>query len=870
MNWKKNLLKITALSFFTLTQLVAIDWAGGASADWNTASNWYPTGVPESEESILFANPIPAITASGTPIQLPISTTVSVSALTLGQSGGTISLYPGDLHQFQTVGTVNIDSNLSLATSDYLTILLNNALSINLESYQPTGKSVIQIFSSENSVNQTATLKRFSENTSDELNSIISLVNNVDLVIAPDTADLSDSYAGSIQSQITGSSSPANFSYTPAAANTSLTLSGFLNWTGNTTLNGGTLTLVKPPQDSPYMYLSSDPDAKLVFAPTNTSASYTGVITAEEGISGATFEVNGSNNSVMTFGPNTFQYDGPFNITRGTAYFPIDSTLSASTTTIDDSAVDGTAYLSFNGGTISNDVTVTSGYFDLSNSTNTTTIGGNYTQESNGILRLRIEPNTTTGGLDGSKLLVLGTADLGDGTLELFSGSQGQGFPAASFTILNASVSENALSTGETTGSFGSIVTSGALADSTWTLSYPDNTVVATLSNSITPTRTVSGGNSQDSEINTLLNGNFDTLNSGESESWYAPLNALNSTAYSQAVDNIASKVNYGSLDVRYTQLHVLAQVSKNLDDQYKDTVRKSRFNDQCEIPCFAVENTGLFIQPFGNIWHQNKTTKRTSFKAGSYGIGAGWDQVFKKNFIYEAGLAYSHSNLSVKKAASQNVRWSSVYVSPAFFGWFNAKGYANIMVVGAFNFFNYSRVIKYSNVRRVAKARYNNYEVIVRADGGYRVPVFKSSWFQPEATLNYETMFTDAYKEKGAGTLGLEQKKSTFYHLNPSVRFRMIWETITEKFCFAPSLYVGWTSYISLNDPVVSVRFANVSSIPYVNVQGYKEMINQIALGGEFYMKRFEKFDVKGDFEVDLLNQIQNYRFDLKFEWFF
>ncbi|MCH9633387.1 MAG: hypothetical protein S4CHLAM7_01120 [Chlamydiae bacterium] len=836
-------------------------WNGGADADWNTGSSWERGVVPRVFDAAEFRSP-ETIVATGNSIEIAgiqVTRSGSTTSLTIGEEGGELTLNPtpGISSYIDVTNTSSTMTLLSeLLPNDQTFLRIDETSTLTLDKLTTTFDTILRGgFYEDNPPAGTLVIREFGDPSTPPPTGLI-LQYNANLTIAPNTAGLSDTYNSSI-------TNVGSLTYAPTAANTSLNLTGTLNYSGNTTLSAGTLrlsgTFFQP--TTSQIILSDDTDAKLILDISNNSNIQINKIISESENPGAAVEITSAVGSLLIT-ENILQFNGPLSITGNVLYTATESSIPVSSTTVNGVG----AQLTIRGMTFENDLFLTNGkLLAISNSGlpddgSEFAIGGSYTQSSGGTLSISVMPNEQSSGFNIKPFTVTGTASL-EGTLEINdSDLEGAGITAGSGTLLTSS---------NRVGEF-TTITAPTYAD-LWSLSYPDNNVVLTLSQTIQPTRTLQeGAVNQDVEVNNLLNENFDTLIEGENGTWFLALNALPLAAYQTAVDSIAAKLDYGDLDVRYRLVFNGAHISDILDKQYKEIARKSRFSDLSEMPSFAEPNTGLFFQPFGNIWHQNKTTKRRSFKSGSYGAALGWNQLLGGHFIYEAGVAYSHSNLSVKKSYSQNVRYSSIYLSPAFFGWFNARGFANIMALATIDFFKYSRVISYPGLRRVAQARYNAYEILLRADGGYRIPLFKSTWFQPEATLNFETLFEEGYEEKGAGTLGLQQKKTTNYLLNPRICFRMIWETLTDRFCWAPSLYVGWLSYISLNEPLTSVRFANVPSMSYVQVEGYKEMINQIILGGAFYMKRFETFDLTGDFQVDLLNQIQTYKLDVKLEWFF
>ncbi len=324
-------------------------------------------------------------------------------------------------------------------------------------------------------------------------------------------------------------------------------------------------------------------------------------------------------------------------------------------------------------------------------------------------------------------------------------------------------------------------------------------------------------------------------------------------------------------------------QIAVAIDNQFQTTTKQQRLekqqDDSTHTLCYGIPKTGVFIQPIGIFYNQRLTadtlasSRNVPFTAYTYGAGFGYEHVFDNQFVIEGGVGYTHSNLDWKNNFG-NSKWSSLYLAP-FFGWFNDTAFANIMVMGAFNFYNTDRQIQFAGVDRVAKSRYNSYDILIRSNGGARFHLTHcflkgSLWLQPEGTLNYLTIFTEGYTETGAVGINLQVKEHTNFFLQPSFRLRFIEEFITPEFCFTPNIYVGWLANILLGQATTTARFTEAPTNIFFNIQGDTQTTNQLVLGAEFFARRFNKFELTSNFEADILSKFEIYTVKVKFEWLF
>ena len=708
----------------------------------------------------------------------------------------------------------------------------------------------------------------------------ITLSNSSTLEFAPATGT-----SQTLSTPITGAGS-----VTMSGAGT-LTLSGTdLSYTGNTAVTGGTLSLVKSPSATPQISITAG--KTLQFAPASgDSQSFTGVITG----AGAVI-MNGEGVQNLS-GAST--YTGATTVSQGTLNLNSGAALLSDITLNSGSSAASTAILS-GSGSITGTVTATKGFVEVGPTTSSTLSTGVYSQSTNSTLKVPISRESA------GKLAVTGDATL-DGTLEV--DFQPGTYPAGtSYTVLTA--------TGALNDTAFNLLVEGT--SGTWNITYTDdNTVtVSTPTGAQTHPVPISSlrGNERSVADYMYDDQSFVHSNADLTEVSHA-MNILPAAEFEDSLLRVSSlpyAAQDGALlfgDVQMAQtfdpysrggnsqgasLALATETSEDTDyllaeqtllntpagnaafeetsstpclEASKSTGKKKIF----QMPCFAITSQGAFIQPIGIYYNQREKEQQVPFDMGTYGVGAGWTQVFGDQFFLTAGVGYTHSNLDWKNNYG-NSNWSTVYVAPVV-GWFGNRAFANLTVMGAFNFIKADRRIVFPGINRVAKSRYNAYDLLLKGNGGMRFAVFDfipRSWFQPEVTLNYLTIFTEEYTESGANSINLNVQKRTNYLLQPSFRAKLIKEVITKKYCYAPSLYVGWLANIPLNADNMQARFTGAPNQTLFNITGYNQTTNQLILGAGFFMKRAEKFELQSDFEVDMLSKYEIYNFKVNFQWLF
>lgn len=585
-----------------------------------------------------------------------------------------------------------------------------------------------------------------------------------------------------------------------------------------------------------------------------TSASFRGAITGTGGLTK-------TGTTTATFS-GTHSYSGTTSVNAGT--FVMNGTSTQSTFELNGGDLKGTGSLL--------NVTNISGNVAPGNSIGTLNITGNYTQQANGNLTIELTPTQS------DKLAITGAASLnGSLTVQPAAGVYPLG---TTYTILTAS---------SVTGQFSRVLESHELAfnpsysTTAVTLVVGAPTVVTPIPNNELPSnaREVADNLFSDPE-QIVANADLDfvvdqlvNLSISDYEEALVRLSPLCMAAmplvnFQKDVQMavVLDKPFQKHFQDRYTKHKKANQLSKK---QKKRGEREKKWG--IRSPDIAKPQSGLFFEPVGLYYNQRSTQGslledgQVPFRAYTYGFGTGWEQVLKEQWILEGGVGYTHSNLVWSKHFG-NSKWSTLYVAP-FVGWFNHLGYANVMAMGAFNFYTIDRRIYYPGMNRVATSHPKSYDLGVRVNGGGQVHLGHNVFLQPDATLNFLTLFNTEYAEKGAQSLNLTLAKRTNYFLQPSLRMKVIKEWYTSKWTFAPNVTVGWLANILLNSDQIASRFSILTNTPFFDIQGYYKSYSQLIAGAEWWMRNTScGLELKATFEADVLSKFEVLTFKVRLQY--
>ena len=312
---------------------------------------------------------------------------------------------------------------------------------------------------------------------------------------------------------------------------------------------------------------------------------------------------------------------------------------------------------------------------------------------------------------------------------------------------------------------------------------------------------------------------------------------------------------------IKYTSNPALADLQTGTGNKPPPLKGKNKKGEEYIV--YDIPQTGFEIKPIGSYTNQRQAWFQPALKSGQYGAAIAWNQVLKGKFILENTVGYTHQNTTIETNIG-NVKASNLWVQP-FFGWFNQKAFANISLIGSFQF-NRSAA-KSSIVNRYIRARFTTYNIGVRASGGPRIQFKNSYWFQPETTLAVNNFITSGFSNKMDGVTIANSNTTSNSVLFSRVLCRFIKQYENKKICYAPNIFLGWAA----NTPLNRVRMTgNVITFPQIGLKLKSKMINQLAVGAQFYAQKFNKFILTGNFTGYFLSKSESYNFYVRYEWLF
>ena len=310
----------------------------------------------------------------------------------------------------------------------------------------------------------------------------------------------------------------------------------------------------------------------------------------------------------------------------------------------------------------------------------------------------------------------------------------------------------------------------------------------------------------------------------------------------------------------------VYSGASNIVDASNKPAPLRGKNNKGEEYIVYDIPQTGFEIKPIGSYTNQRLAWFQPALKSGQYGAAIAWNQVLKGKFILENTVGYTHQNTTIETNIG-NIKASNLWVQP-FFGWFNQKAFANISLMGNFQFNRAaSKLFVPGFGIRYVRGRFTTYNIAVRASGGPRIQFKNSYWFQPETTLAVNNYITSGFSNTIDGQTLINFNTTSNSVLFSRVLCRFIKQYENKKICYAPNISLGWAA----NTPLNRVRSTgNVITFPQFGLKLKSRMINQLVVGAQFYAQKFNKFILTGNFTGYFLSKSESYNFYVRYEWLF
>ncbi len=281
------------------------------------------------------------------------------------------------------------------------------------------------------------------------------------------------------------------------------------------------------------------------------------------------------------------------------------------------------------------------------------------------------------------------------------------------------------------------------------------------------------------------------------------------------------------------------------------------------------------YIEPLYFFYHQKASQGplanigQPAFDANTYGFAAGWNYLINKNFLLQIGSGYTHSSIYWERSLGHG-KWDTFYFGPLF-GWSNRKYFANVMLLSSYNFYDVKRRIQFSSVNYKAKYKNPSFDLLLRGTGGTIFKLATHCYVELEGQLDFLTILAPATDERNAGPLSLHIYKTKTFYAETNFKMRLIRDFYSLFYCFSPNIYVGWVGNIPIGSSKITSRFVGEqTAVSNFQTQGYRQMSNQLMLGIEFVMRRYDSFRLSSGFEWNTLSRYQIYQANLKLEWSF
>ena len=621
------------------------------------------------------------------------------------------------------------------------------------------------------------------------------------------------------------------------SAGTNLTLEEACDYTGTTTIeNGNDL------QGSTETFSNSSDivcDGFLTFEQ-NTDGSFAPVIS---GGVGGLITKNGTGSLTLT-GASTFE--GQLTVNAGTVQ---------STNTLSQATIEVVTGATFKGNTTVNNLT-NEGTVAPGNSIGTITVLGNYTSVPGSNLEIEVSPNQA------DFLDITGSATL-DGTLTLLP-ETGNYTGGTTYTIVDAD--------GGLGGTTFDTVVNNTQID--FGVSYTTNAVILTVlgpGNLIPIPISQLRGNPK--VIADYLYANAFAAPTGSQLA--AAVNALNGLSTQDFPIALLKVSQLPYLGLEQVNLQNDVRLSNSFISNFRRFCQR-RINKK-RRPFLYEDQLGLFVEPIFFFYHQEQDQGKltdigqVAFDSYTYGASGGLQCYFGTHFNLQLGLGYTHTDVFWKREFASGY-FNTIYVGPVF-GWYAPKFYGNLTVMGAFNFYELDRKIEFGSYKQKANTIHSSYDVLVSIDSGYKLPLegLTNWYFVPEGQFNYLTLYTPAYYESGASDLNLKVYNQYNVWCQPNVKFRLLKEFYGRRFCFSPSLFIGWLGNIPVTKNPSKARFQNIQTERrYFEITGMKETTNQLMLGAEMAVQNCDQFKASLRLQYDVQDMYQIYEANARIDWLF
>ncbi|MBI4711654.1 MAG: autotransporter outer membrane beta-barrel domain-containing protein, partial [Candidatus Omnitrophica bacterium] len=293
------------------------------------------------------------------------------------------------------------------------------------------------------------------------------------------------------------------------------------------------------------------------------------------------------------------------------------------------------------------------------------------------------------------------------------------------------------------------------------------------------------------------------------------------------------------------------------------------------------MNGVGVWLQGLGSHMKQDERKGIEGYKANIFGTSLGADKLIDKHF--RAGLAGSYGWARVKSKTPGspsddiNSYQATVYGSYDSLDLCEARKlgknsreavrnqgddfwYVDGMAAFTQNNYDSRREIWLPGSKRVAKADHYGQQYSTNFETGYTFTFEETKKLEvtPFASLGYNFLYMNKYKERGANALNLTVDGEGFHQLEQALGTKLAYPMVAEKMgTFIPSVKAAWL-YDYIGD-----RFETTASFagggPSFNTRGAKPAKNGMLFGAELAFLNKGNMTLTGNWDMELKDQFMS-----------
>jgi outer membrane autotransporter protein len=290
------------------------------------------------------------------------------------------------------------------------------------------------------------------------------------------------------------------------------------------------------------------------------------------------------------------------------------------------------------------------------------------------------------------------------------------------------------------------------------------------------------------------------------------------------------------------------------------------------------TDGMGVWMQGLGSHMKQDERKGIEGFSANTFGTTIGLDKVIDNHFrlglaggygwagvhsktpgspsdninSFQGTVYGSYDSLDLEKARQGGKKSYEAVRSQVERSW-----YVDGMAAFAQDNYDSRREIWLGTDRRVAKADHHGQQYSTNFESGYKFVFEKTKALEvtPFASLGYNYLYMNKYKESGANALNLSVQGEGFHQLEQGLGAKLAYPMVAKKVgTFIPSAKAAWL-YDYIGDQFeTTASFAGGG--PSFNTQGAKPAKSGMLFGAELAFLNKGNMTVTGNWDIELRDQ--------------